>query len=49
MTDISRRSLLVGTAAAGAALAGPNTGLQIANAAAPAAGSAFPDPNAGKR
>jgi glyoxylase-like metal-dependent hydrolase (beta-lactamase superfamily II) len=38
MTDISRRSLLVGTAAAGAALAGPNTGLQIANAAAPAAG-----------
>jgi glyoxylase-like metal-dependent hydrolase (beta-lactamase superfamily II) len=38
MTDISRRSLLVGTAAAGAALAGPNTGLQTANAAAPAAG-----------
>jgi glyoxylase-like metal-dependent hydrolase (beta-lactamase superfamily II) len=38
MSDISRRSLLVGTAAAGAALAGTNTGLQPANAAAPAAG-----------
>jgi glyoxylase-like metal-dependent hydrolase (beta-lactamase superfamily II) len=38
MSDISRRSLLVGTAAAGAALAGTNTGLPPANAAAPAAG-----------
>jgi len=38
MTDISRRSLLVGTAAASAAIAGTNTGLQTANAAAPAAG-----------
>jgi glyoxylase-like metal-dependent hydrolase (beta-lactamase superfamily II) len=38
MSDISRRSLLVGTATAGAALAGTNTGLPPANAAAPAAG-----------
>jgi glyoxylase-like metal-dependent hydrolase (beta-lactamase superfamily II) len=38
MSDTSRRSLLVGTAAAGAALAGTNTRLPPANAAAPAAG-----------
>jgi hypothetical protein len=38
MSDISRRSLLVGTAAAGAALAGANTAVQPASAAAPVAG-----------
>jgi glyoxylase-like metal-dependent hydrolase (beta-lactamase superfamily II) len=38
MSDISRRSLLVGTAAAGAALAGANTTVQPASAAAPVAG-----------
>ena len=38
MIDTSRRSLLVGTAAAGAALAGTNTAVPPANAAAPVAG-----------
>jgi glyoxylase-like metal-dependent hydrolase (beta-lactamase superfamily II) len=38
MTELSRRSLLVGTAAVGAAVAGPTTMLPSANAAAPVAG-----------
>jgi glyoxylase-like metal-dependent hydrolase (beta-lactamase superfamily II) len=38
MTELSRRSLLVGTAAAGAALAGPKATVTPANAAAPVAG-----------